>query len=725
LLQQEISHQLIFGCISLCLDDSWSIVIENFSLIIESISKSTSSHVHSAILRLIGDLARRSPEGVAVHSTALFTSLSGPTLFSDDTANLTKLKQLLSVILPALGEKVEDLLDYFSENLANFSVDRACQLMVHSVHVLSENSFRVFTSLLRHNCEDFSLLLVDQLPPNELLGTMLNLVRHDKTFSEFVFRIQLPPIPDQLFELFSILAGLDGFNQFFEQTCDSFLISDFVQLMNVLIPTNIEITELIRKRISVEPSSQFGLLIPTLLKQLQLSQFLSSTMSILSEITLVLTMSNDILEIVKAIMNGIDNDRYTILNKVQALCLMSSIIEKFNIKMLPIFQRVINFAAELYSFLVNENIAMCIPSSTAAVCLLLSTSPNFCIDKLPQLWTSLLSPTVYQGDLVSLVETSFMTLTNSVELDPLIKAFLLTYQAHSKNYDSLLLLFSAFENCLKPDAEFAISCHKRILKFLLIAFNTRCKTWKQTETVISKVIKAFCVFMSQLTADLLCADLGTFNDMFHQLIQVDETSRIFYVRTLKEIAEGSQKMLNKYYYVWLPLVVDFLNTTNDKSRFDRILACCSLELIQVMARFAEEDFFDRDRFASVLPVLVRHSIVGGETTESFVEKVIRCVAPAFAAVMDATKDETLWRMADLKLIELMGNEDYRVRIAALKLVDEAFRVVGSELTTILPELAPWLLELSEDPHRSVDVIARETLASIQTSVGEDIDPYFR
>jgi hypothetical protein len=430
LLQQEISHQLIFGCISLCLDDSWSIVIENFSLIIESISKSTSSHVHSEILRLIGDLARRSPEGVAVHSTALFTSLSGPTLFSDDTANLTKLKQLLSVILPALGEKVEDLLDYFSENLTNFSVDRACQLMVHSVHVLSENSFRVFRSLLRHNCEDFLLLLVDQLPPNELLGTVLNLVRHDKIFSEFVFRIQLPPIPDQLFELFSILAGLDGFNQFFEQTCDSFLISDFVELMNVLIPTNIEITELIGKRISVEPSSQFGLLIPTLLKQLQLSQFLSSTMSILSDITLVLTMSNDILEIVKAIMNGIDNDRYTIPNKVQALCLMSSIIEKFNIKMLPIFQSVINFAAELYSFLVNENIEMFIPSSTAAVCLLLSTSPNFCIDKLPQLWTSLLSPAVYQGALVSLVETSFMTFTNSVELDPLMKAFLLTYQAH-------------------------------------------------------------------------------------------------------------------------------------------------------------------------------------------------------------------------------------------------------------------------------------------------------
>jgi hypothetical protein len=213
--------------------------------------------------------------------------------------------------------------------------------------------------------------------------------------------------------------------------------------------------------------------------------------------------------------------------------------------------------------------------------------------------------------------------------------------------------------------------------------------------------------------------------MFHQLIQVDETSRIFYVRTLKEIAKGSQKMLSKYYYVWLPLVVDFLSTTNDESRFDRILTCDSLELIQVMAGFAEEDFFDRDTFASVLPVLVRHSIVGGETTEDFVEKVIRCVAPAFAAVMDATKDETLWRMADLKLIELMGTEDYRVRIAALKLVDEAFRVVGSELTTILPELVPSLAELAEDPHGSVDSVARETIANIQTSIGEDIDPYFR
>jgi hypothetical protein len=448
-------------------------------------------------------------------------------------------------------------------------------------------------------------------------------------------------------------------------------------------------------------------------------------MSILSEISLVLTMSDDVLEIVKAIMNGIDKDRYTIPNKVQALCLMSSIIEKFNIKMLPVFQSVIDFAAELYSLIVKENVTMFIPSSTAAVCLLLKTSPSFCIEKLPQLWTNLLSPAVYQGDLVSLVETSFMTMTNSVELDPLMKAFLLTYQAHSTNCDSLVLLFSAFENCLKPDAESAISCHKRILKFLLIAFDTRCETWEQTVTVISKVIEVFSVFMSQLTADLLRVDLGTFNDMFHQLIQVDLTTRIFYVRTLKEMAKGSQRMLSKYYCVWLPLVVDFLNATNDENRLDRILTCDCLELIQVMAQFAEEDFFDRDRIASVLPVIVRHSIVGGESTEDFVDKVIRCVAPAFAAVIDATKDKTLWRMADLKLIELMGHVDYRVRIAALKLVDETFRVVGSELTTILPELVPSLAELAEDSHGSVDAVARETIANIQTNIGEDIEPYFR
>jgi hypothetical protein len=244
-------------------------------------------------------------------------------------------------------------------------------------------------------------------------------------------------------------------------------------------------------------------------------------------------------------------------------------------------------------------------------------------------------------------------------------------------------------------------------------------------TVISKVIEAFSVFMSQLTADLLRVDLGTFAEMFHPLIQVDLTSRIFYVRTLKEMVKGSQKMLSNYYCVWLPLVVDFLNATTDESRFDRILTCDCLELIQVIAQFAEEDFFDKDRFASVLPVILRHSIVGGETTEDFLEKVIRFVAPAFAAVLDATKDEALWRMADLKLIQLMGNEDYRVRIAGLKLVDGAFKVVGSELTTILPELVPSLAELTEDPHGSVDTVARETIASIQTSIGEDIESYFR
>jgi hypothetical protein len=59
------------------------------------------------------------------------------------------------------------------------------------------------------------------------------------------------------------------------------------------------------------------------------------------------------------------------------------------------------------------------------------------------------------------------------------------------------------------------------------------------------------------------------------------------------------------------------------------------------------------------------------------------------------------------------------------LVNEAFRVVGSELTTILPELVPSLAELTEDPHESVDTVAIETIANIQRSIGEDIESYFR
>jgi hypothetical protein len=82
-------------------------------------------------------------------------------------------------------------------------------------------------------------------------------------------------------------------------------------------------------------------------------------------------------------------------------------------------------------------------------------------------------------------------------------------------------------------------------------------------------------------------------------------------------------------------------------------------------------------------------------------------------------------MADVELVALMGSKDPRVRIEGLKIVDEASRIVRAELTVVLSEIAPALAELAEDECGSVDVVARETIANIQASIGEEIAPYFR
>jgi hypothetical protein len=105
--------------------------------------------------------------------------------------------------------------------------------------------------------------------------------------------------------------------------------------------------------------------------------------------------------------------------------------------------------------------------------------------------------------------------------------------------------------------------------------------------------------------------------------------------------------------------------------------------------------------------------------------VNREAAPAVAAGIDAVRDEALWRMADVELVALMGSEDPRVRIKRLKVVDEAFRIVRAELNVVLSEIAPALAELAEDECGSVDVVARETIATIQASIGEEIAPHFR
>jgi hypothetical protein len=722
LLSSPVSPGLVFSAISICLPTAWSSIVARFSEIVDAVARSASSHVHSDALRLVQTLAERSPDGVAAHASALFAAISGPTLFADDSANLVKIKQLLSAVLPVLARSgaAGAVLDQFASQLDNFSVDRASQLLVHAVTALGDNGHSVFLSLLRGGRRSFALLLADQLPGRVLLSVLLRLVETDSSSADFIFELQLPPCPEELLTLFSALSQSADISGFLERTCASFSLSDFISFAALLIPSKIAASDVIRARIAADPSPAFTALLPALLETIPTS------LPILSDVLLILpaTESPRALLASRSVLSRLDT--FTLPQKVQALGLLASVVERFELRVVEIFPDVVTFAADFFALVIRENVTPVIPPTTASICLLLKASPGFCSAHLPGLWSSLLSPFVYTGELRPLVETAFLGTAGALDLEATLRAFVDCFLAHPSDADALALLFRTLSRALR-DAELALDVERRIVKLFVLAFAGRCDTWEQTARAQGEIITAFAVFIGALGDESAAAALARFGELFAQLTELGKPgfveSRRVFVRAVSALARGGRKAVEKFISVWIQTIVQFLEETDDGEEMDRELTREGLALFAEIG--GERNALDREEFPRTIRAVLRHAREVKEGTETFLEKVIGGIGPAVAAMLEAVKDEALWRLADGELIELMRDKDPRVRIAGLKIVDEAFRTLGAELTVILPEIVPSLAELAEDENGSVDAVARETIANIQTSIGEEIAPYFR
>ena len=501
--------------------------------------------------------------------------------------------------------------------------------------------------------------------------------------------------------------------------------------MKSLIHSELDIYPIFHKRIESDQSPLFVNLLAPLKVEIKEFKSLESNLLMLSEITNCMEQkdTSKLIEIIKIMLDGVETDSYTLPNKVQALCFFATSIERFNIVLYEVFPRVIDFASNLYSFIVHESIEALLSSTTASVCLLLKTSPSFCIEKLPQIWTDFLSPIV-MNNLSEMVETSFMIITKVTAIDALIRPFLIAYKKNTNNPNSLIVLFKALQNCIaNSDKEYFEDNHRRICKFFLLAFSNKYQDWNTMIQIQDEIIYAFCTFLTQLNESLMSINLHQFMNLFEQIMEEGQSdymiNRLFYVRTLNAIFKGLGKTISKYYSYILPTILSFLNTNDDSIFNERQLTIESLELIQTMTQFADDGFFDAEQFNGVLKAIISHanSVVITDPQEFF-NLVILHIAPTFAALMDTTKDDMLWRSANLMLIDMMRNDETKIKIAALKICDEEFKVVGSELTTILAELVPSLSECAEYSKDAVDTIARETIQSIENSIGEPIETYF-
>ncbi|KAK8893499.1 HEAT repeat-containing protein 1 [Tritrichomonas musculus] len=777
-------HHLVFPILNACAQESADYMIKNFNIIVDTLSHSPIPHIHSSALDLVRTLAKYDPSTVAKHTTSLFTALTGSTIFADDTANLLKIKQLLSSVLPILSktDNIDQLTEYFAKNLDSFSFERASQLIVHSIEVLGDDSYKVFYSLLKEKRIDFSLLIVEQLKPKQLMTALINLLSLPKIQIDddeantanndndeiiaFILQITLPPLPEQLEELFELLGNRIDISAFVELTLNNFSLQDFINVIIIFLPSNISIYSLLDKRITIEQSPLFATLLEPLRRELKSFHALDINLMILSKVSPCLTaeQSPQLIPVINLILDTVENEKkYSVSNEVQALCFMASSIERFNLTLFESFPRVINFAVGLYTDLISNEVAGFITEATASICLLLKTSANLCMPKLPNLWKLMVSPIVIDQDptLYNMVNDSMLMTTQMVQMSSdLMKAFSVAYLENRDYHSSVILIFNALSNNLKKSESYSINANlEQIFKFFIISFANKFNSNSNVEdnyeimksrfeenlTVQDAIIESFCILLTRLDPIHLRVAIRKVIDFFNVCMKVNNEGikddnnlecisyRFMFTRIMLKVTSGLESALEQIYEELLKIDIDQLLMAYDTELIDdgdflkRQLTIEALSLFVNIKKFAPnaDKLFNADYFNQCLNAILLHVTPIKETnTQEYVEKIVGGLAPSFAALIDSTRDDQLWRVASQKIIELTKSNDYRVRVAALQMADKAFETVGPELTSILPEIAPSIYELTEDTNNGVDQVARQTIVNIQESVGDSFNNYF-
>ncbi len=67
----------------------------------------------------------------------------------------------------------------------------------------------------------------------------------------------------------------------------------------------------------------------------------------------------------------------------------------------------------------------------------------------------------------------------------------------------------------------------------------------------------------------------------------------------------------------------------------------------------------------------------------------------------------------------------KVRLAALKVVEEFYTKMGDEFLIFLPETVPFLAELMEDDDEAVEKACRKVIALVESYLGESLQEHLK
>ena len=736
-------------------------MVDNFETIVTAVSTTTVPHIHATALSLIEELARANPEKVAKHATSIFTNLSAETLYNDDMANLQRIKQLLSSVLPILSKAntIDSLLNFISENIDKFSMDRASQILLHSIACLGSDSYKVFQSLLAHEQVDFSLILADQMHPEALMAAvtrLADLCEMTEQLIKFIKQLQLPALPAPVIRFLMVLQkkiSEEDFGSFIEETCKAWSLKDFLNFAETAISKAplTKITQgLICERVDSEPSELYSQLLPalqSLIEHRSKAEELKETTATLTKIIPILeldqapTITNIIKLTIKSVtspllntVNKEDNSQ-KILSRQQALTLFASAFDRFKLSILEVFPIVLDYAADFLKIVVENQIEVLIHPTIGSICLIISTSPDFTADKLKDILPLMISPMILEDDkLRELTMKTLSDLCQTLTLEQNLPGFVSALDAKKKPHPlTLICAFDLLKVSLKvTDFHMVRRLQTTLIKIFFLAFSKRFQDWDDTVMFQDTVKDAFVEFANRLNEQIFAI---AFSNVLQYMLQLADKAqedyvigRVFFVKIILGIVESLKEVFAKYYSSFFDSFVQYTLEANDGSIAEREITINAMKVFFIITQYAEPTFFE-NRFSKLLDAIKAHfAFFEGEKTaetseeleQSFEFKIQNYVAPAFAGLMTAAKSNATVMMNVLN--DFMKDDNPIVRMGIFATIgvifDNARDVFLSNYNVILPVLNEQL----ESSNQEITREASATLAKLRQDI--TIERYF-
>eukprot|EP01114_Cavostelium_apophysatum_P019937 TRINITY_DN6557_c0_g1_i2.p1 TRINITY_DN6557_c0_g1~~TRINITY_DN6557_c0_g1_i2.p1 ORF type:complete len:2043 (+),score=611.24 TRINITY_DN6557_c0_g1_i2:150-6278(+) len=384
-------------------------------------------------------------------------------------------------------------------------------------------------------------------------------------------------------------------------------------------------------------------------------------------------------------------------------------------------------------------------SALSSVQVIVTVLSKFINPYLSSLISALVDPKVLQfknPKISSAVEKILTVLATDVPSRIIMDHIMTTYEAIMKTDQAepfVLLMKTMSTICKQIPVDKIETEHKRVFKFLLSAFEFRVKKSKLSLSIIEKVensiISAFGTLVMKLNE-------VRFKPIFLKMVEwahvssssevsedTDENTisrRIFFYKVSNTIADKLKSIFVPYYSHFLENAISCLENLSIESNEKETDRPATNQLIEAVMNSLHRCFLHdtdavltKENFGRLMPAVVNQLENTNDMDERYEERVEKNIVPCLAQLAVCVRDDTLWKPLNYQVLLKTRSESPRVRLSALKVVEEYYNRLKEELLVLIPETIPFLSELMEDSDPKVEQLTRHVIATMEQYLGQD------